>query len=98
MVAWSLPLGLSRVFGESDLDNGQEPLLLDLLKSLLLWLIDVDCLFLGDGDDLVKIRDLSADYLCNPERSIDDSLSGFDRDKLLILTKEKSESSADILS
>ena len=98
MITGSLFLISSWLFGKGDFDDGKEPFLFDSDESLLFGFKDINNLFLGDVDDLVKPRYFSSDDFSDPECPVDKSFGGFDGHELFVLAEEESESPGDILS
>lgn len=96
LVSNSLLLFFSWFSGQNDLSYGEESFLFDFEKSFFSWHINVDNLLFSDGDDLVKIWNFSSEDFSNPQCSLDKSLSGFNGHKLLILTKEKGQTSGNV--
>lgn len=98
MVAGVLALVSSGLAGESDLEDGQKPLLADGEESFLLGLIHINNLSFGHVDDLVKAFHFSAHDLGDPERPVHKPLSRLDGHKTLAFTEEESESPGDVFA
>lgn len=66
MVPWCGLLSSSGFACKSNLNNSDDPFILDLNQSFFEWLVDVYSNTFIDVDDLVKIRDFPADDLGDP--------------------------------
>ena len=96
MVAGVLLLLGSGGLGEGDLEDCEEPLLMDGDESLLPGLPHVNYFLLADVDDHVQSFDLSADDLRDPEGFVHELFGGLDGDEALALSEEEGEGAADV--
>ena len=98
MVAGMFQLLGSGFFSQSDFKDGQEAFFVNSLETFFTRFPDINNFSFGNVDDLVKALNLTAEHLGDPEGLIHKTLSGFDGDEFLALTKKESESSGDILA
>ncbi len=71
MIAGGLKLFRSGFASEGDFNDSKDSFLTNFNKTLLARLVDINSLFLGNCDDLVKTFNPASDHLGHPERSVD---------------------------
>lgn len=96
LVTRRLLLFSSGFFSQSDLNNGQESLLLHSNKSFLFRFIDINNFPLLDFSDLMKTFNSSLQNLGNPECLVDKAISCLDCDERFTLTEEEGQCSRNI--
>lgn len=84
--------------GEGDFEDGEVSFLSDGEESFFTGLVDINNLFFGDVDDLVKALDLSSDDFCDPKSTVHKLFGGLDGDEVFAFTKEKSESPRNVFA
>ena len=98
MVAGGLELFGSGFAGEGDFNDGKDSFLTNFNKTLLARFVDINSLFLGDCDDLVKTFNPAPDHFGHPERSVNQPLGGLDRHEVFVFTKEEGEGARNVFT